>query len=375
MATTSSTREKDFTVTQPRLKSVLLMLENNEITIPEHQREFVWTKPRQVKLVESVFDQLPMPPIIIRDHGHGRFPSLEDGRQRLTTLSNFRKNLFPVNGRNFSEFSETEKARFDSYPIPVMKYSGLTDEDAILLFDKFQNGMPLSVGERLYSLLGLSPIIKLARELLLTPDKGFHNRAVPVWGTHNGIGKRGIELVTAVALVGGLAFTDHTNCFFTKKWEELQEIIHLPVNRAIEDKVKEHLDTILSIYEEVQKKQMFVKKSEFATQWDLGMTTGYIAYSLVGLSEEDQIDEDDLKDEWIDYLIGVRKKRMSFSGGPKMAIRKALEEDLHLDISQARSWNKDRFYWGYLRVFDPCSSNLPKSDASTTSSDSDDDDE
>jgi len=343
-----------FTVSQEPLRSLIDSYENEELIIPEHQREDVWKLQQKQRLVKTVLLGTPMPPALLGLEGRGVNISktLQDGRQRLTSLSQYRKDLFEVDAKKFSQLTDIEKFQFNNYPMPVLQFKNATLEQIIDIFDNFQNGTPLSAGERYHSLETLSPIVKLAKKLLLTPGDGFHDRAEAVWGTHNGIGKRGNDLVMAMALIGGLAFSEGTNCLISKKYAEMADIIKKPVSAAVEARVRSNMDTILSIYEEVQRRVPFEKKSELNFQWNLGNFTGYIAYSLNRFPDETAR----LRAGWIEYLCEVRNRRhaavyRNLRGTGKL--KQALTEKLHRDITGARSWNAYRWYCGYLRVFDP----------------------
>jgi hypothetical protein len=362
-----------YTVVVEPLEDVLERLKNKRIVIPPHQRNFCWSLKKQERLIETVLNGIPMPLIIFRQHGKDLDPesvtSLEDGMQRLTTCQHYANNEFAVNNRKFNELTEKEQLRFNMYQVPVLTYRGLTDEQAIDTFDKFQNGVPLSVGERYHSLMELSPVIKLAKELLLTPGSGFHDRAIPIWGKHEGIGKRGGDLTMAVALVTGLAFSDEKNCYFSKKYDEMSDAIKRPLSKQTEDTVKRNINTILEIYEELQRRKSFTKKAEINFQWNLGNTTGYIAYSLTCMPGYSEL----LKVGWIKYLSEVREKYDDYSGTAVQRLHQCLELKLHKDVSGARSWNKYRWNMGYLRVFNPAQAEKVANSAETSSTYSDDD--
>lgn len=361
-------------MTQEPLISILDSLESGELEIPPHQREYVWKRSQEPRLVKTVQQGTPMPPVILRSEGRGSDikKSLEDGRQRLTCLTRFRKDQFAVDGKKYSELSPIEQFQFNNYPMPVLTYKNATLSQAIDIFDNFQNGTPLSSGERYHSLLQISPIIKLAYELLLTPGTGFHDRAAEVWGKHDGIGKRGIDLVSAVALVAHLAFSGGENCYLSKKYSEMIPVIRNPLTRSTEERVRGFLETILSIYEEAQARVPLEYDGEFKFQWDLGHFTGYIAYSLVKFPTE----TDRLKTGWVNYLCEVRTKRSNFrSARGAGKLKAALVEKLHRDISQARNWTSTRWWYGYLRVFDPEEAKRVIDDVSATSTESSDEED
>ena len=350
--TTAYPSRVSFTTTQESLHGILDQFESDELKVPPHQRTYVWKRKQEILLVESVLEGTPMPPVLIRIDGRGTqaTKSIEDGRQRLTCLSRYRKDEFEVFEKKFSQLSEFDKLLFNSYPMPVMTYKGATQEQTIKIFDKFQNGTPLSLGERYASLVEISPIIRLTKELLLTEEKGFHERAVNIWGKHSGFGKRGIDLVNAVALIAGLTFSDESSSCFSKKLDEMQPYLSKPISSLLETRVRFHLNLLMSIYEDVQKKVPLETSSEINFQWNLGNITGYIAWSLAAFPK----DPERLKAGWVQYLCEVRTARANYKGCNGTAkIRAALFDKLHRDISQARFWEHKRWRAGYLRVFNP----------------------
>ena len=61
---------------------------NNELFVPDYQREFVWDEERQSKLIESIILGLPIPLIFLTENNDGRLEII-DGSQRIRTLSAF----------------------------------------------------------------------------------------------------------------------------------------------------------------------------------------------------------------------------------------------------------------------------------------------
>ncbi len=82
---------KEFTIELLISKYLKGIDENdNDIFIPEYQRNFVWDKTRQSKFIESVLLGLPIPYIFTADTD-GRL-EIVDGSQRLRTLVAFLQN-------------------------------------------------------------------------------------------------------------------------------------------------------------------------------------------------------------------------------------------------------------------------------------------
>ncbi len=339
-----------FELTVERL---LTMLQEKQLTVPEHQRAYCWNKKKEQRLINTILLGLPMPAVIVREHSRVDGPkSLEDGNQRLTCLRKFRADQIAFKTdedtfKKYSELSEREKFYFDEYRIPVISYSNATDAQATTCFDNFQNGTALSVGERLHSLAGLSEVVTFARNTLLTKNK-YHDRGVPIWGTHLGIGHRGKDLTNAVALVVGLAFSSPNHVVVTQKYDEVREHIDKEMSPVLKAKVLMNLERIFDIYEGVEKRSALLNYNEVNYQWNPGSFTGYIIYSLISHPTH----ADFVVARWIDYMTDLRKQRAkltTFRGAS--AMKHVLSQTLHAAKTGARSWNNERWRTGSAVVF------------------------
>jgi len=88
---------------------------------PSFQRNFVWDKKRQSKLIESVLLGLPLPSIYLSQYSDGRL-TIVDGLQRITTISRFMKDELRLcdmeyfencNGKTYSELKKV---------LPLLQY-------------------------------------------------------------------------------------------------------------------------------------------------------------------------------------------------------------------------------------------------------------
>ena len=60
--------------------------DQNELYVPDYQREFVWDDERQSKFIESLLLGLPIPLIFVAEGSDGRL-EIVDGSQRIRTLA------------------------------------------------------------------------------------------------------------------------------------------------------------------------------------------------------------------------------------------------------------------------------------------------
>lgn len=123
--------------------------DENEIYVPEYQRDFVWDNARQSRLIESIILGLPIPPIFVAENNDGRL-EIVDGSQRIRTLSAFLNNelilndlekITMLNGMNFNDFDVSRKRKFNNTTFTVIVLSeSATDEIKNDLFERINKG-------------------------------------------------------------------------------------------------------------------------------------------------------------------------------------------------------------------------------------------
>lgn len=121
----------------------------NEIFVPEYQRDFVWDDSRQSRLIESIVLGLPIPPIFVAENSDGRL-EIVDGSQRVRTLSAFLNNqltlsglekVTKLNGITFGDFDVSRKRKFNNTTFTVIVLSeSATDEVKNDLFERINKG-------------------------------------------------------------------------------------------------------------------------------------------------------------------------------------------------------------------------------------------
>ena len=80
---------------------------------PKYQRRERWEIERQSELIESFLLNVPVPPIYLAEEDYGIY-SIIDGKQRITAVSDYLNNGFPL--RKLEEFSDLNGARFRDLP-------------------------------------------------------------------------------------------------------------------------------------------------------------------------------------------------------------------------------------------------------------------
>ncbi|HDZ9536016.1 TPA: DUF262 domain-containing protein, partial [Vibrio cholerae] len=71
--------------------------DENDIYVPEYQREFVWHEVGQSALIESIVLGLPIPVIFLAENSDGRL-EIVDGSQRIRTIVSFISNELSLVG-------------------------------------------------------------------------------------------------------------------------------------------------------------------------------------------------------------------------------------------------------------------------------------
>ena len=374
-------------ITPTPLATLVKKFSDKRIIIPPHQRSFCWNSACQEKLIQSILCGFPIPSLLMSESDDG-IVSIEDGRQRLTTISHFSDNKFGIRWGSseditYNDLTSLDQEYFNNYNLMVQTYSGATDTERLRIFDNQQNGVSLKVGEKLHAQI-TSPLMSLVMELLMTPHVGQHDRAIPIWGVRgdpldmvegNSKDKRRDWLANATALTTGLV---NGPKHATKKWTSYLELLTQVITDEKKEGVNKDLCRILEIYEAANARVAATSKNgSDKAHFDLGNSyTGCIMFSLsakarkahADLPDDDKSEFENLdtpiyapnslendeeewisiKNTWVDYIVCVRT---TINETPTRKLKSVLEEKIHRDVSAARSWTIERWETGYNRVF------------------------
>lgn len=129
--------------------------DENELFIPEYQRDFTWDPKRQSKFIESVMLGLPIPYIFTAGlnkeigEDEGRI-EIVDGSQRIRTLAAFLNNeleltglekLDTLNGFKFSDLELSRQRKFNRRPIRVIELTDKADDQVRRdIFERINTG-------------------------------------------------------------------------------------------------------------------------------------------------------------------------------------------------------------------------------------------
>lgn len=329
----------------------LLQMIDPERDIPEHQRPEMWNERHQVQLIDTVMSGLPMVSILIREEVQQSALKrwLEDGHQRFISIWKFYNNKIKWNNRSYSDFTVVEQLRFLSYKVPVLFYQNATPQETIQIFDYFQNGIPLTPGQRFHARLD-TPLVRYARSRLLTPGQHFYDRASAVWGAHphNQDTKTKKWLMNAIALCAGAA---HGVTYIVKSYEIIGPKLMDEINYERADMF---LDALIRTFE-LADGRLPIRPKEQKKIWnDIAGLCAYVLASYI--TYPDQIA--DLQRGWVDYIVSDREN------GDNL-------KQLHHNAPPSRNMTPARWRIGYENVF----VNPPDDDAMEANNDDGSEDE
>ena len=128
--------------------------DENELFIPDYQREMTWDEDRQSKFIESILLGLPIPYIFVADIVDDTSKSEDlarleiiDGTQRIRTLSQFITNKLTLN--NLEELENLNGFKFKDLPLSRRRRFNRTSIKMIQLTEKANEKTRRDIFERL----------------------------------------------------------------------------------------------------------------------------------------------------------------------------------------------------------------------------------
>lgn len=127
----------------------------NELFVPDYQRDLVWEESRQSRFIESLLIGLPIPYVFVADVGNededlaGRL-EIVDGTQRIRTLARFLSNelvlaglekLNSLNGFRFNDLIQSRQRRFGRITLRMIELTEqATEEIRRDMFERINTG-------------------------------------------------------------------------------------------------------------------------------------------------------------------------------------------------------------------------------------------
>ena len=119
---------------------------------PDFQRDFIWDKGKQSRLIESVVMRIPLPVFYLAEDDLGRLVVV-DGLQRLTTFQRYIKNEFSLrlkdqpelSNKKFEDLPPKLQNRIEDCNLILYVIDARVPEQARLdIFERVNGGVPLS---------------------------------------------------------------------------------------------------------------------------------------------------------------------------------------------------------------------------------------
>lgn len=132
------------------IKEILASYDSKILNIrPWYQRRSVWTRPQKAYLINSLFEQKPVPSLYIRHYldieTEKSIKEVVDGQQRIRAIIEYRNGDFRARHPNhknrvkYSDLSKTERAAFLMTSISVGYLIGADDSDVIDIFGRLNS--------------------------------------------------------------------------------------------------------------------------------------------------------------------------------------------------------------------------------------------
>ncbi|KAN0114173.1 hypothetical protein V8E52_006971 [Russula decolorans] len=148
---------------------------------PDYQRDVVWSEQKQIGLIDSVFRNYYIPPIIFAvstsDDGSESRVCI-DGKQRLTSIQNISAKRYWCKkcGTNLRILLPTPlQQAFANKQIVCVEYDSLSEEQEREIFQRVQLGVALTPAERMQAITGPWPNFIREIQSQVLGDDGFGN--------------------------------------------------------------------------------------------------------------------------------------------------------------------------------------------------------
>lgn len=159
--------------------------DDNEIYVPDYQRELIWPERTKSRFIESVLIGLPIPFLFVADINDYEDPSkagrleIVDGVQRIRTLAEFISNdmalsgldrLDKLNGFRFADLHPSRQRRFRRATLRLIELTETVTEDVRReMFDRINSGAVTLEAVEVRRGMEAGPFLELTTELSRDP--------------------------------------------------------------------------------------------------------------------------------------------------------------------------------------------------------------
>lgn len=145
------------------IANIINRIENHLYDLkPDFQRDIVWNKEKQQKLIDSIMRGWHIPPIHLVEIKEKNYYEVLDGKQRLFSIFNFFNDEFPFKGnflpdvgdlkdidrKKYSQFPEHWKRKFLFTKIRILEVSDVESNEATELFLRLNLGVAVTASEK-----------------------------------------------------------------------------------------------------------------------------------------------------------------------------------------------------------------------------------
>lgn len=116
---------------------------------PWYQRRSVWSEPQKAYLINTIFEQKPVPSLYVRHQidvdAEKSIKEVVDGQQRIRTILSYREDAFAArhpehkNKVKYSELSKAQRENFVATKLSVGYLIGAEDQDVIEIFGRINS--------------------------------------------------------------------------------------------------------------------------------------------------------------------------------------------------------------------------------------------
>ncbi|KAF0213617.1 MAG: hypothetical protein FD139_2153 [Methylocystaceae bacterium] len=169
------------TTEKKNIDLIMRRIDHNEVDLaPEFQRRArVWHPHRKSQLIESLLLRIPLPVFYVAANEKDDW-AVVDGLQRLTTIYDFIKDLFPLSGleylssleeKTFSQLDRAMKRRIEETELVInVIQPGTPEEVMINIFKRINTGGTPLTGQEIRNALNKGPVRGFLRELAESDD-------------------------------------------------------------------------------------------------------------------------------------------------------------------------------------------------------------
>jgi hypothetical protein len=209
-----------------------------------------------------------------------------------------------------------------NYKFVITMMKRVPMEKRLELFQKLQDGKPLTNGQRFHACRTYMEVVKYAEKIITDP------RAIAVWGAQKETATKTV-LANAMAIASGVCYAD-PNAIVTSYDILGKKMFGQPTfDNEVADKRFQQLLDVYTRADELVPPTASIKKK----QWKVGNYTGYILYTMI-IDGRDWTADSEM---WAQYIARVRREPSA---------------EIYLSSSKpsSRNWSAERWVKGLLNV-------------------------